>query len=535
MRAKEFRFKKLNHALCAGLVCLGLQLGLAADAQAASLRWAAQNDIQTLDPHSQNHAATSAISSYVYEGLTRYNEKFQPEPALASKWTQVSPTQIRFELRRGVKFQDGTPFTADDVIFSFNRVRQPQANMQIYVTGIKEIKKIDAHTIDLLLEGPNPVLLRNLTGFRIMSKAWAEKNKSVNTQDYKAKEDTYASRNAMGTGPYRITAWQPDQKISMVANKDWWDTNKGNISELTYLPIKSDATRVAALLSGDLDLLTDLPTQDVAKLRADPKLKVIDGNENRTIFFAMDLGSDELRGSNIKGKNPFKDKRVREAMNLGLDREAIKRSLMRGFSVPAGIMVAPGVDGHAPDLDVPPKADYEKAKKLLAEAGYPEGFEVPLNCPNDRYVNDEEICQAVVAMWTKIGIKAKLSTSPMSQHSQLLQRLESPLYLYGWGVTTFDAQYTLQDIVHTRSKGVDGKGNYSRISDARVDELVQAMKVETDPVKRRAQVREALQRVRDEFLFIPVHHQVRPWAMRSNLDTLHRADDKPEPRLTTLR
>jgi len=514
---------------------LALCATAAQTAQAATLRWAAQNDIQTLDPHSQNHSATSTVTGYAYEGLTRYTEKFQVEPSLASKWTFVSPTLVRFELRRGVKFHDGTPFTADDVIFSFGRIRQPQANMSIYVSGIKEIKKIDTNTIDLVLDGPNPVLLRNLVFFRILSKSWAEKNKSVNAQDYKAKEDTYASRNAMGTGPYKVTGWQPDQKVTMVANKDWWDKPRGNVTELSYMPIKSDATRVAALLSGDVDLLTDLPTQDVAKLRADPKLKVLEGNENRTIFFAMDQGSEELRGASVKGKNPFKDKRVREALNLAIDREAIKRSIMRGLSVPAAIMVAPGVDGHTADIDQPIKADLARAKALLAEAGYADGFEVPLNCPNDRYVNDEEICQAVVAMWAKIGIKAKLSALPMSQHSLLLQKLESPLYLYGWGVTTFDAQYTLQDIVHTKTSSIDGKGNYSRLSDAKIDQLVQQMKVETDVPKRNAQMREALLRVRDEFLFVPLHHQVRPWAMRSNVETLHMANDAPQMRLTTVK
>nr|WP_295074931.1 ABC transporter substrate-binding protein [uncultured Roseateles sp.] len=530
MKFKPFTVNALLLSMAA--LCGGISSPVV---QASPLRWAAQNDIQTLDPHAQNHATTNTIAGFAYEGLTRYNDKFQPEPALATKWTQISPTQVRFELRRGVKFHDGTPFTADDVLFSFARIRQPQANLQIFVSGIKEIKKIDDYTVDLLLEGPNPILLRNLIFFRIMSKSWAEKNKAVNTQDYKAKEDTYASRNAMGTGPYKITGWQPDQKISLVANKDWWDKPSGNISEISYLPIKSDATRVAALLSGDLDLLTDLPTQDVAKLKADPKLKVLDGNENRTIFIAMDEGSEELKGSNVKGKNPFKDKRVREALNLAIDREAIKRSLMRGLSMPAAIMVAPGVNGHTADIDQPLKVDLDKAKKLLAEAGYPSGFEVPLNCPNDRYVNDEEICQAVVAMWSKVGIKAKLSTSPMSQHSQLLQRLDSPLYLYGWGVNTFDAQYTLQDIVHTKTSGADGKGNYARVSDAKLDALVQAMKVESDQTKRNAMIREALLRVRDEYLFIPIHHQVRPWAMRSNVDTPHRADDRPEPRWTTIR
>ncbi|MET0520021.1 MAG: ABC transporter substrate-binding protein [Burkholderiaceae bacterium] len=517
------------------LLAAGASLSLTPSAQAVPLRWAAQNDVLTLDPHSQDHATTTAILQHAYEGLTRYNAKFEVEPCLASKWSYISPTQVRFELRPGVKFHDGTPFTADDVIFSFNRVRQPQGTMQIYVSGIKEIRKIDDHTIDLMLEAPSPILLRNLVDFRIMSRAWAEKNKSANIQDYKAKEDNYASRNVMGTGPYKITGWQPDQKITMVINKDWWDNNPSNITELTYLPIKSDPTRVAALLSGDVDLLTDMPTQDVAKLKADGKLKVLEGSETRTIFFAMDEGSEELRGASVKGKNPFKDRKVREALNLAIDREAIKRTIMRGLSVPAGIMVAPGVNGNTPDIDQPLKPDVDKARKLLAEAGYPQGFEIPLNCPNNRYVNDEEICQAVVAMWARIGIKARLIAQPMSQHSQAFQRFETPLYMLGWGVSTFDALYALQALARTRTSGADGSFNFAKVSDAKLDQLIDAMKFETDVPKRNALIREALLRVRDEYLFIPLHHQVRPWAMKTNVETLHRSNDRPEARFTTIK
>jgi peptide/nickel transport system substrate-binding protein len=517
-------------------ITLGFGLGLGSAAHAVPLRWAAQNDILTMDPHSQNHTTTIAILMHAYEGLTRYGDKFQVEPALATKWTYITPTQVRFDLRKGVKFHDGSPFTADDVIFTFGRISQPQGTMQTYVAGIKEIKKIDDHTIDVMLNAPTPILLRSIIDFRIMSKAWAEKNKATNVQDYKAKEDSYASRNAMGTGAYKITGWQPDQKITMVANKDWWDAkNASNISEVAYTPIKSDPTRVAALLSGDVDMLTDLPTQDVAKLKADTKLKVVEGPEVRTIFFAMDQGSEELAGASVKGKNPFKDKRVREAMSVAIDREAIKRTIMRGLSIPAGIMVAPGVNGNTPDLDVPLKADIDKAKKLLAEAGYANGFEVPLNCPNNRYVNDEEVCQAVVAMWAKIGIKARLAALPFSQHSQTFQRFEAPLYMLGWGVATFDAQFTLQSLAHTRTSGADGNFNYSRLSDAQLDHLIDSMKTEVDVTKRNALIREALLRVRDESFFIPLHHQMRPWAMRANVETVHRSDDRPEARFTNIK
>ncbi len=507
----------------------------AAPLQAQTLRWAAQNDILTLDPHSQNHATTNAIIAHAYEGLTRYNTTYEVEPALATKWTYLSPTQVRFDLRKGVKFQDGSPFTADDVIFSFGRIRQPQGTMQIYVTGIADIKKIDDHTIDLMLSAPNPILLRNIIDFRIMSKAWAEKNRSTSVQDYKAKEENFASRNVQGTGPYRILSWQPEQRITMSRNDAWWDKMPGNVKEVVYTPIKSESTRVAALLSGDVDLLTDVPTQDVDRLRADPKLKVVDGPEVRTIYLAPDIGSAELKYSSVKGKNPFADKRVREALSLAIDREGIKRSIMRGLSIPAGSIVAPGVNGNEKDVDAPVKADVERAKKLLADAGYGNGFEFALNCPNNRYVNDEKICQAVIAMWARIGLKVNLVSENMATFIQKVQNFDSSMYLLGWGVATYDAQYAIQSLARTRTSGADGNYNFSKISDPTVDKLTDAMKTETDVAKRNAMIREALLRIKDEVLLIPLHHQIRPWAMKQNISTEHRSDDRPEARLTTIR
>ena len=516
---------------------LALLAGLAlAPAQAATLRWAAQNDILTLDPHSQNHATTNAILQHAYEGLTRYNAKYEPEPALATQWTYISPTQVRFELRKGVKFQDGSPFTADDVVFSFGRIKQPQGTMAIYVAGIADIKKIDEHTVDFILAGANPLLLRNIADFFIMSKPWADKNKTANVQDYKAKEENFASRNVNGTGGYKITGWTPDARITMVANADWWDkANASNVTEVVYNPIKADSTRVAALLSGDVDMVTDLPTQDVNRLRTDSKLKVVDGHEVRTIFIAMDQFSPELKYSDVKGKNPFKDKRVREALNLAVDREAIKRATMRGLSLPAGILVAPGVNGHQADIDVVIKPDLDKARKLLAEAGYPNGFEFQLNCPNNRYVNDEEICQNLVSMWARAGLRVKLASEGMATFIQKVQNFDSSAYMLGWGVATFDAQYSLQSLVRTRTSGPDGNFNFGRVSDAKVDQLVDAMKTETDVAKRNALIREALVRTRDEYLYVPLHHQLRPWAMKTGVTTLHRADDRPAARFTSMK
>ncbi len=521
---------KLKHWLVATLAAFAAS----GAAQAVTLKWAAQNDILTLDPHSQNHATTISLLQHAYEPLVRYDKKFQVEPALAASWQQVSPTQWRFNLRKNVKFHDGSPFSADDVLFSFDRIRQPQGTMQPYVTGVTGVKKVDDHTVDFTLAGPNPVFLRNLVVFHIMSKTWAAKTKSEKIQDYKANETTFASRNANGTGGYLIKSWEPDKRIVLAANPNWWDKREGNVTEVIYTPIKADATRVAALLSGDVDLVTDLPTQDVARLRQDAKLKILDGAENRTIFIAVDTGSAELKYSDVKGKNPFKDLRVRRALNLAVDRESIRRVTMRGLSIPGGLMIAPNVHGYAQDIDRVPPFDPDGAKKLLAEAGYANGFEFTLNCPNNRYVNDEEICQALVAMWARIGVKARLVAENMGPFIAKVQNFDTSAYMLGWGVATFDALYMLQALARTRTTGADGSFNFSRVSDAKLDQLIDAMKVEMDPKKRDALIREALTMVRDQHYFVPLHYQLRPWAMKKNVSTLYRANDAPESRFARV-
>ncbi len=516
-----------------GIACAAAAF-LAAPGHAVTLKWAAQNDILTFDPHSQNHATTNTMVMHVYEGLTRYGKGYEIEPALATGWQQTSPTQWRFNLRRNVKFHDGSPFTADDVLFSFERIRQPQGTMQVYVTGINELRKVDDFTIDVILAGPSPILLRNIIDFRIMSRAWAVKTKSEKIQDFKAKEDTFASRHAVGTGPYILKSWEPDRRIVFNINSGWWGKHDGNVTEVIYTPIKSDATRVSALISGDVDIVTDLPTQDVARLRQDAKLKVVDGHEVRTIFIGMDQHNDELAYANVKGKNPFKDARVRRALNMAVDAEAIKRTTMRGLSIPAGILVAPGVHGHSNDIDTRPAVSADGAKKLLAQAGYPDGFEFTLDCPNNRYVNDEEICQALVGMWARAGIKARLNAMPFSTFIPKIQKHDTSAYMLGWGVATFDALYTLQSLVRTKTTGADGNFNLGRISDPKLDAVIDAIKTETDVKKRDAMLREALITTRDQAYFIPLHHQMRPWAMKKSVTTVHRADDRPEARFARI-
>jgi peptide/nickel transport system substrate-binding protein len=513
---------------------IALLLLTAVPVQAVTLRWAAQNDILTFDPHSQNHATTNTMVMHVYEGLTRYDRSYKVEPALATDWKEISPTQWRFNLRKGVKFHDGSPFTADDVVFSFGRIQQPQGTMQVYVSGIKEVKKVDDHTVEINLSGPNPILLRNIIDFRIMSRAWSEKNRSQNIQDYKAREESYASRNANGTGPYVLKTWEPDKRIVFAANPGWWGKRDGNVTDVVYTPIKSDATRVSALLAGDVDLVTDLPTQDVERLRKNDRLKVLDGHEVRTIFIGLDQHNDELQYSGVKGKNPFKDVRVRRALNMAVDREAIRRVTMRGLSIPAGLMIAPGVHGHSKELDKPWPYDVNGAKKLLAEAGYPNGLEFTLDCPNNRYVNDEEICQALVGMWARAGVKVRLNAMPFATFIPKILKHDTSAYMLGWGVATFDGLYTLQSLVRTKTTGADGSFNLGRVSNPKLDTTIDAIKIATDPKARDALLREALETTREQAYYVPLHHQLRPWAMKRSVTTVHRADDRPEARFTRV-
>jgi peptide/nickel transport system substrate-binding protein len=354
-----------------------------------------------------------------------------------------------------------------------------------------------------------------------MSKAWAEKNNTTKAQDFKNKEENFAVRNANGTGPFVLVSREPDVKTVMKRNDAYW--GKGEVplqvTEIIYTPIKADATRVAALLSGEIDFVQDVPVQDIAKLKEDQKIRLNSGPENRTIFFGMNVGAADLKSDNVDGKNPFADKRVRQAMNMAVNRAAIQRVVMRGESIPTGVIMPPFVNGWTKELDAVPVGDVAAAKKLMADAGYPNGFSVTLHCPNDRYVNDEAICQAVVGMWAQIGIKVNLVSQSKSIHFPLVlkQPAETDLYMYGWGVPTFDSNYIFTFLYHTR-EGSLGSSNGTGYSNKELDKKIQSLNIETDTVKRNATIAEIWKVLKDDIVYIPIHNQTLAYAMKKNID-----------------
>lgn len=500
-------------------------LSIAPITNAKTLRWASQGDVLTMDPHSQNEGLNNTVADHVYEPLVTRGKTMALEPCLAVSWTQVNPTTMRFKLREKVSFHDGAPFGADDVVFSIQRALEKTSDFSAYMQGIKEAKKIDNLTVEIVTDGPNPTLLDQLTEVRMMNKAWAVKFAVQRPQDYKNKEETFAARNANGTGPFMLKSREPDVKTVLVAYSNWWGKRDGDVNEVVYRPIKADATRISALLTGEIDLVLDPAVQDIAKLQQNNALKILQGNENRTVFLNYDQGRAELLYG-TKGKNPFKDLRVRQAMLLAIDVNAIHKQVMRGLALPTMSMIAPQVRGYTQEVEKRPAVDLIKAKMLMSEAGYPNGFDVTLDCPNNRYINDEKICVAIAGMLAKIDIRLKVNAMPRASYFPKIQNGDTSMYLLGWGVPTFDSLYTLQSILHTKGKGGDGNWNFSGYSNAKLDALVDQLKTETDSKKRADLTKAALLIDQADVGHIPLHHQVIPWAMRKNVTVVHRADNR---------
>jgi peptide/nickel transport system substrate-binding protein len=524
------------------LACAAL---LAGGAEAKTFKWANSGDVSSMDPYARQETFLLTFTANIYEPLVRRDKELKLEPALAVKWGQIDPTHWYFDLRQGVKFQDGTPFNADDVVFSINRANGPGSNVNGNFSSMASIKKVNDYRVEVTTRVPDPLLADKWASISIMSKAWAEKNNAVNAADMIKNEENFATRNAMGTGPFVLKERKAGEKTILVPNPTWWDKPTHNLTEVIFTPVPNAATRIAALKSGDIDMTYEVPPADTENLKKDANIKVLEGPETRVVYLGFDTERDELVESNVKGKNPFKDKRVREAMFRSIDVDAIKRTVMRGQSFPTMLMVAPGINGYTKDLDKRPALlKLEEAKKLLADAGYPNGFETGMDCPNDRYVNDEKICQAVVSMLAKIGIKVNLRAQTRSLYFAKILRSTSDgkpsntsFYMLGWSpATTYDVHNVFEQLIQTpdvkAKKGLYNAGGYSN---KKVDELADKMEVETDKAKRDAMIHEATKLYTEDYAYIPLHQQALVWAMRKNVDLVQPADNSFPLRFVTIK
>jgi len=420
------------------------------------------------------------------------------------------------------------------VIFSVARAKADGSDMAYTVASVKEVKKIDDYTVDFILDSPNPILPLQTTSTYMMSKAWAEKNGATSPASVKKKVENFATNHTNGTGPFKIQSRQAGVKTVLVPNDAWWGQKEHNLTEVVFTPIQSDATRVAALLSGEIDMMYPVPEQDVARIKATGNHKVLTGYELRTIFINMDQKRDELLESNVKGKNPFKDRRVRQAIYQAIDMNAIRDRIMGGTSHNAGIMVAPGINGYDAKLDTRLPFDVAASKKLLAEAGYPQGFEVGMDCPNDRYVNDEKICQAIVGMLARVGVTVNLLAQTRTKYFEKILSRNTTMSILGWQPLSYDAHSTLQDTCYTPGEKV-GTYNVGSYSNAKLDELTRAIEVEVDPKKRQALISEALKMEKDDIAHIPLHQAGLAWGTSNDVSMVLRNDDSVELRWVKMK
>ncbi|MDR6536166.1 ABC transporter substrate-binding protein [Variovorax soli] len=499
-------------------------LCLSVDAQ--TIRVANQGDALSLDPHSLNESLQLSVDLNVYDALTDRNKDLSLAPSLATSWRQTSPTVWRFELRKNVKFHDGTPFTADDVLFSITRAAGDGSDVKAKVNDIKDVRKVNDYAVDIETKGPFPILPDVLSDLAIMSKKWCEENKAEKPVDRRKGIENTASFKANGTGPFRVRERQPNVRTVFVRNGTYWGKIDGNVQEVIFTPIANPATRVAALVSGEIDVMEPVPVQDIARINASPNAQVVVGPELRTIFLGMDQKRDELLYSSVKGKNPFKDKRVRQAFYQAIDINGIQRTVMRGASRPTALMVGPGINGWTAEQDKRLPYDVDAAKKLLSDAGYPNGFEVTMNCPNDRYVNDAQICQAVAANLARIGVKINLAAETKGTYFPKILRRDTSFYLLGWTPTTYDAHNALDALMRCPDdKTGDGQFNLGSYCNPKLDELIGKIKSSTDKNERMAMIKEAFTIHADDIGHLPLHQQSLAWGVSKKVALTQRADN----------
>jgi peptide/nickel transport system substrate-binding protein len=499
--------------------------GGAADAR--TFRYAVQGDLNSLDPYSLNEAFTLTTIGNVMEGLVRRGKDLKIVPALAERWEIVNPLKWRFYLRKGVKFHNGENFTADDVLFSLERARTPGSQIKTRIPEDMTAEKIDDYTVEFNLKTPNPILPSEWEGWLMFSKSWAEANGATQAQSARATSLSPFALKINGTGPFMVVSHEPGVRTVFKSNPNWWGKPEHNLSEVIMTTIRSDPTRVGALLSGEVDMIDPLPVQDIDRVRANSQTDALITPETRIIFFNMDQFRDELLYSNVKGKNPFRDIRVRKAVYQAIDADAIKTKVMRGMSVPAASLIPPILFERITELKRYPY-DPAASRKLLSEAGYPDGFAVTLDCPNDRYVNDDSICQAAAAMLARVGIKVTLNLLPKARYFEkvtAVRKYDSSFNLMGWVSSSFDSWNVLKNVVGCRdANGKGGPFNLGGYCNKAVDELAAKILVESDIGARDEMIAQAFKMVNDDVGFIPLHQQSIIWGASKKIKVVQRAD-----------
>jgi len=513
---KKVHMKKLELVALAAFAALAPLPTCAAD-----LRIAIASEVTSLDPHFFNVTANNNIAWHVFDALTRVDENARLVPGLAESWRAVDATTWEFRLRKGVTFHDGTELTAQDVVFSVERpatlVNSPGSFVP-FTRPLVEARALDRYTVVFKTARPYAMVPYDLNSVFIVSRRAARR---AGTEEFNS------GRAAVGTGPYRVARFARGDRVELVRHDAYWESRPA-WERVTFRMVPNSAARTAALLAGDVDVIEQIPPADVVKLRANASVHLEQKVSWRTIFFHLEQGLNRVPG--VTGEagrpiepNPLKDARVRRAISQAINRQAIAERVMEGLAVPAANLVSPGVFGHAADLK-PDAYDPEGAKKLLAEAGFAKGFGLTVHAPNDRYVNDDRIAQAVAQMLARVGIQARVTTLPFSVYVSKARNREFGFAMLGWG--SYSGDLALRSLVATfdAAKGY-GTWNWGRYSDPRVDTLVERSLATVDAAAREPIAQEAMRAAMQPHAVIPLHHQIATWAMRKDLGYAARIDE----------
>lgn len=511
--------------------CLATVLIGVSPAMATTLKYGGTTPPLTMDPHSTNDFVTVALIRQTYDSLVGLDDAMEPAPGIATAWSSPEPTVWRFTIRQGVKFHDGTPLTAEDVAFSIMRQKESPLYRSLY-GGITQAKVIDASTVDVVSGTADPILPRKMVRLFVMSAPWAAKNGVEKVPDLGAQgTESFTLRNANGSGPMKLVLQEPGQRIVFERNTGYWAPFKGNVTSATYTPIASAPTRVAALLSKELDLIADLPLQDIDRVKGSAGFTIMQAPQQLFMQLEMDGTRDialdvfDKAGQPLKA-NPLKDVRVRQAFAHAVDAKLIVERVMRGYAKVVGTASAAGFGGYQADLDVRWPTDVAKAKALLTQAGYPDGFGVQLNCPLERYVNTDEICRAVASMLARIGVDVRVKGSPWPEFARMLVNgPNSSFHLIGAAGSSGDTQDTFVGVMATRNKERGwGSTNWAMWSNAEFDGITKELIQTFDPAKRTDLYRRGLTIGRDQVHAVYLHQPVLAWGMKSNVSVPPRAD-----------
>jgi peptide/nickel transport system substrate-binding protein len=497
---------------------------------AKTLRFASAFDPQSMDPHALALQYQTRVVSQIYDSLVNRGRNFELEPALALSWQQMEPKRWRFKLRPGVKFHDGTALTADDVVFSIERALLKNSQRSFQLRGVETVRKVDELTVDFLLATPDAVLPEKFIYVGIMSKAWAAAHGVTEPQNYNARQETYAVRNANGTGPYRLKTYESDARTVLVANPGWWG-RRGNVDEIIYVVIQSDATRMAALISGQVDFVVDPPFQDVARLKQEGRFKLAEIADIGTQYLGFDQSRDEPQFTDVKGRNPFKDLRVRRAIYQAIDIDAIVSKVLRGQATATGSYFSRLVDGYVAELDRRLPYDPPAARALLKEAGYAEGFSVTLDCVNVAF--RAAVCQAVAGMLAQVGIRTSTQVWPTATFFPRITQATTSFFEFGWSPLT-DPWPSLNAMVRSHSDDGVGTFNGGRYSNPALDKLIDAIRVEPDAGRRRQLVGDALRVMNADLPLIPLYRRTLTWAMRPDISVAQWPNDVLEVRFVQI-